>query len=223
MKRYLIATMIATTLTAAALTPTSANPTVVTPTSYEGVPGNVQTMLNHLKVKKESHIPYSRAKFVHWASAGNSCDVRDLVLLSEGQNVVVGDSCAIQSGQWRSSYDNIVTAIPSQFDIDHMVPLKEAWQSGAAWWTKGKRKRYANDLGYPGSLVAVTAQSNRSKSDQSPNEWLPAYDECQYMATWVAVKYRWSLSVDAKEMKFLQTNLPNCGYRAEIATPEKAR
>ncbi|GGT01368.1 hypothetical protein GCM10010270_86390 [Streptomyces violaceus] len=60
----------------------------------------------------------------------------------------------------------------SGLDIDHMVPLAEAWDSGASAWTAQRRERYANDPGQEASLVAVTARSNRSKADQDPAQWL---------------------------------------------------
>ncbi|MFJ4517488.1 hypothetical protein [Streptomyces sp. NPDC088816] len=68
-----------------------------------------------------------------------------------------------------------------------MVPPAESWDSGASEWTAQHREAYANDQGAPTSLVAVTACSNRSKSDQDPAEWLPPAAEvhCRYVAEWV--------------------------------------
>jgi hypothetical protein len=68
----------------------------------------------------------------------------------------------------RRVYDGVTTTNPSKFDIDHVVPLGEAWVSGARKWTTAKRTTYANDLGYAWSLDAVTAHSNRSKGDRDP-------------------------------------------------------
>jgi hypothetical protein len=56
--------------------------------------------------------------------------------------------------------------------IDHVVPLAEAWRSGAAAWNADQRERFANDLVDP-QLIAVSASSNRSKGDQDPAEWKP--------------------------------------------------
>ncbi|WP_308190804.1 HNH endonuclease family protein [Streptomyces sp. HPF1205] len=93
-----------------------------------------------------------------------------------------------------------------------MVPLAEAWDSGAYGWTARRRELYANDLGYPRSLVAVTARSNRSKADQDVAEWMPPAEDarCQYLDDWVSVKTRWALSVDGAEHRALQELAEAC-------------
>lgn len=118
--------------------------------------------------------------------------------------------CDIQRGLWRSYYDGVVTRESTTFDIDHLVPLAEAWDSGARRWTAGTRERYANDLGDRRTLVAVTASANRSKSDQDPAEWLPQLGRCQYVRQWVAVKIRWSLKVDRPEKRALTDLASHC-------------
>lgn len=94
-----------------------------------------------------------------------------------------------------------------------MVPLAEAWDSGASGWTETRREAYANDLHEPRSLAAVTARSNRSKADQDPSTWLPPYvaAQCGYITDWVIVKTRWGLSVDHKEKAVL---MEEAGCRA---------
>jgi hypothetical protein len=79
------------------------------------------------------------------------------------------------------------------FDIDHLSPLAEAWDSGAWAWDADTRMRYADDLDDPRSLIAVSASANRSKGDQDPAEWMPpaASYACTYITDWVAVKTRW--------------------------------
>ncbi|WP_254185598.1 GmrSD restriction endonuclease domain-containing protein [Nocardioides panacis] len=118
--------------------------------------------------------------------------------------------CDIQRGKWRSYYDGAVTRDSTSFDIDHLVPLAEAWDSGARRWNAETRKRYANDLGDRRSLVAVSASSNRSKSDQDPAEWMPDLGQCQYVRQWVAVKIRWTLKVDAAEKRALLAQAKHC-------------
>jgi CRISPR/Cas system Type II protein with McrA/HNH and RuvC-like nuclease domain len=86
-----------------------------------------------------------------------------------------------------------------RIDIDHMVPLAEAWDSGARNWTVADRERFANDLGDRRSLVGVTDTINQEKADQDPGTWLPPYFKCRYLKEFVAVKLRWRLSVDAAE------------------------
>lgn len=93
-----------------------------------------------------------------------------------------------------------------------MVPLAEAWDSGASEWTAERREQYANDLGSERSLVAVTAKSNRSKSDRDPGEWLPpaASAQCTYASDWVATKLRWKLTIDTKEQGALEKLAEDC-------------
>lgn len=101
---------------------------------------------------------------------------------------------------------------PSGLDIDHMVPLAEAWDSGASQWTAARRQAYANDLGAERSLVAVTAKANRSKADQDPAQWMPpaATARCTYLADWVGTKLRWSLTVDRHERDTLRQLAADC-------------
>ena len=93
-----------------------------------------------------------------------------------------------------------------------MVPLAEAWESGANDWTAARREQYANDLGFADSLIAVSASSNRSKGARDPAEWLPPTTgvHCWCAAAWVQVKTRWSLTVDQTEADKLQDVLAGC-------------
>ena len=105
-----------------------------------------------------------------------------------------------------SVYDSIQTADPSEFDIDHFIPLAEAWASGAADWDSDTRMRFANDLDYSMSLIAVSASSNRSRGASDPAEWLPENQDyrCEYVFNWVNVKYRWDLSIDPGEKEAIE-------------------
>jgi hypothetical protein len=180
--------------------------------------GSVSTryLLAHLASGAEHAAGYDRAKFSLWADADHDgCDSRDEVLIAEA--VVkprVRAGCDLRGGRWSSRYDGLTTRDPSGFDIDHMVPLNEAWQSGAWRWTAATRKAYANDLGYKASLIAVSAHSNRSKSDREPQDWLPELTgyACTYEAQWTAVKWRWHLKVNAAERSFLASRLRSCGW-----------
>ncbi len=195
----------------------TAVPAVSTPTQ----------MLSKLSVKAESSSTYSRSSFKHWIDAdGDSCNTRYEVLISEStKKVKIGSKCKLTGGTWASKYDNVKTTDPSKFDVDHFVPLKEAWQSGAHKWNASTRTAFANDLSFAGSLIAVSASSNRSKSDRDPNNWMPTNNKyhCVYIANWIAVKYRWSLTVDSKEKTFLSSQLKKCGSAAKAPVPSKAK
>ncbi|MFF8772385.1 HNH endonuclease family protein [Kitasatospora sp. NPDC015120] len=164
-----------------------------------------------LAVAAESHTTtYDRALFPHWITVSGTCNTRETVLKRDGSNVVTDANCAAVSGSWVSVYDNATTTTASAFDIDHLVPLAEAWRSGAWAWTTAQRQALANDLTRP-QLVAVSASSNRSKGDQDPAHWLPqASYRCTYARAWVQVKYYYGLSVDSAEKSALSSILNGC-------------
>ena len=114
---------------------------------------------------------------------------------------------------WVSRYDaETETGSGRGFDIDHLVPLKEAWDSGAHTGDPKTRERFANDLGYEHSLVAVSARSNRTKGAQEPTGWLPpeALQRCWYAAEWIHVKARWELGIDPAEADTLRDLVVGC-------------
>jgi hypothetical protein len=170
------------------------------------------TAIGSLPVATESRSGYSRSLFPHWVDAdGDGCSTRNEVLISEADDPVsVGSGCSLSGGRWFSYYDRVSWTDPGRIDIDHMVPLAEAWDSGAGGWSTATRQAYANDLGDSRSLVGVTDSVNAAKGDQDPREWLPAYDRCRYLREWVAVKLRWRLSVDSGEKTALQSLAAGC-------------
>lgn len=167
-----------------------------------------------LPVADESRTGYERTKFKHWVDADrDGCNTRMEVLIAEAVVPPTVDSgCAISGGVWHSYYDDADQTVARSLDIDHMVPLAEAWDSGASTWTAAERQDYANDLGDDRSLVAVTARENRQKADQDPATWLPsdAGAVCRYVGEWVAVKTRWGLTVDAGEAAALEQLADGC-------------
>jgi hypothetical protein len=178
--------------------------------------GTALHLLSHLRAAVEHPRGYDRALFVHWTDAdGDGCSTRGEVLIAESLTPPrVRSGCAV-AGSWRSVYDGVRTSSASSLDIDHVVALKEAWDSGAWAWTGRRRRAYANDLGSAGSLRAVSSASNRAKSDKDPAEWLPplAAFRCAYATGWVVVKVRWSLSVDTAERAALRRILAACPAR----------
>lgn len=154
---------------------------------------------------------YDRDKFPHWIQQGDNCDTREVVLKRDGDGVTTGTDCYPTGGSWYSVYDETTTTDPSKVQIDHMVPLADAWRSGAKNWTTAQRQAFANDLTNP-QLVAVSASSNESKSDQDPSTWKPpAQSEwCFYVRDWVQVKYSYSLTITTAEKAALNDMLGSC-------------
>ncbi|CAI7973527.1 MULTISPECIES: HNH endonuclease family protein [Parafrankia] len=170
------------------------------------------TRLNSLTVAAESHAStYDRDLFPHWITVSGACNTREQVLKRDGTGVVVNSSCAATSGSWYSPYDGATWTAAADVDIDHMVPLAEAWASGAWAWTTTQRQTYANDLGGP-ELWAVTDNVNQSKGDKDPAEWQPSLSSfrCTYARAWVQVKYYYNLTVDSTEKSALNTMLGTC-------------
>jgi hypothetical protein len=165
-----------------------------------------------LSVASEVRTGYDRDLFKLWTDAdGDGCSTRNEVLIAEAEEAPgVGSGCALSGGRWFSYYDGVSQTAPADLDIDHLVPLAEAWDSGARSWSSAKRESYANDLGDYRTLVAVTDSVNQTKSDQDPAEWLPAQQQCRYLREWVAVKHRWSLSVDSAEKSALTSLASGC-------------
>ena len=174
----------------------------------------LQQLIAQLVVAGEQGDGYDRDLFRHWIDGdGDGCNTRREVLIAEAKikPTVTGD-CDLVGGEWYSVYDQVTTTDPSSFDIDHFIPLKEAWDSGAYAWSSDKRKDFANDLGFGKSLIAVTASSNRSKSDRDPSDWMPPNTKyhCSYILSWVEVKIRWGLAVDKVELGTLNQYGKSC-------------
>ena len=179
--------------------------------------GNTDT----LSFMEEKVGGYDRSLFKHWIDADkDGCDTRKEVLIEEAiVKPKIGKKCVLSGGTWLSSYDNkTVKGSGSTLDVDHMVPLAEAWRSGAWQWTSAERELFANDLKDNRVLIAVTATSNRSKGDRDLANWLPKASKevvCDYVFAWIAVKSRYYLSVDPKESAVIERIAfePSCNAR----------
>lgn len=201
--------MIKTTLlraaTAAALT---VLPLTMTAPAHAAETLSLSEAVASLPLAAESRDGYQRTSFKHWNAGQNptdGCNTRMEVLLAEAVSAPeVLPGCKLSGGRWWSYYDAKWVTSAGALDVDHMVPLAEAWDSGASQWTAERREAYANDLDADTSLVAVTAGSNRSKADKDPAEWLPnAEVTCRYVSEWTGDKLRWRLTVDADELAAL--------------------
>lgn len=172
----------------------------------------------------EANTGYDRTLFKHWVDANGDCqNARQEVLISEAEagtpiTYTTSGKCTVATGRWFSYYDRVSWTLASDVDIDHMVPLAEAWGSGASGWTAARREAYANDLGDYRTLVGVTDNVNQSKSDQDPATWLPTYDKCRYVAEWVAVKIRWGLTADSAEKSVLNSYASSCSTTVTVTT-----
>jgi hypothetical protein len=203
-------------------TTSSSSTTVATSTSTTtgGVApvaaGTTAALLASIVVENEYTSGYVRELFPHWKDLdGNGCDTREEVLIRDSLTKAQVDpfGCVVVAGDWLSPYDGARWSDKGDVDIDHVVALKEAWDSGAWAWTTSQRTLFANDLSDPRTLLAVTDSVNQSKSDKDPSNWLPplASYHCTYIADWVAVKARWKLSMDQSEYGRVKKLVDSCG------------
>lgn len=192
--------------------------TVVLPGSAGATPPNIpsestaRSELSQLRVAPDGSMTgYSRDKFPHWITISGSCNTRETVLKRDGTNVNTDSSCYPTSGSWYSPYDGATWSLASDVDIDHIIPLANAWRTGASSWTTAKRQQFANDLSNP-QLIAVTDNVNQSKGDQSPATWKPPRTAywCTYAKMWTHVKYRYVLTITSAEKSALTDMLNRC-------------
>jgi hypothetical protein len=153
---------------------------------------------------------------------GNGCNQRDDVLRRDavaGTTVVEQQGACdhdVLAGTWVDPYTGSVLTFDDLKDlsqaqaiqIDHVVPLAEAWVSGADSWSDDRRREYANDLD---GLLATDGPTNASKGAYDPAAWRPKKDfQCAYADLWITVKARWDLTVDTSEVMALQDMLGYC-------------
>ncbi|MFG2497287.1 HNH endonuclease family protein [Streptomyces sp. NPDC048441] len=209
--RRRLATLTALTALASAATFLTGAPAQAAPPEPVSA-ATARTYLGQLTEKAEgSSDGYSREKFPHWITQSGACNTREVVLKRDGTDVQQDSSCAATSGTWKSPYDGGTWTASGDVDIDHVVPLSEAWKSGASAWTTAQRQGFANDLTRP-QLIAVTDNVNQSKGDQDPAKWLPptASYHCMYARMWVDVKHHYSLTVNPEEKSKLSSILNGC-------------
>ena len=160
--------------------------------------------LEAIRVEPEHRAGYAREGWPHWRDADGDClDTRDEVLAAESLERVrlSPGGCSVVAGRWQGDYTGETVTDPGALDVDHLVPLQEAHDSGGWIWDRTRRAAYANDFSDPRTLIAVTAGANRSKGAQGPEDWLPPDPaaRCRYIADWTLVKARWDLSMDERE------------------------
>lgn len=152
--------------------------------------------------------PYDRDLYRHWIDSDGDCvNTRHEVLINESLTIPTmdDDECKVAAGLWFDPYTGRFFEDPTELDVDHLVPLKEAHESGGHAWSASKRRDYANDMADADTLIAVYKSANRSKGARDPANWMPENTawHCAYIKRWSAVKARWNLSMDAVEARWI--------------------
>ena len=175
------------------------------------------TALNSLSVKgRAAKTGYTRAQFPTWSDLNhNGCDTRNEILNRDLTKVLFKagtKDCKVTSGSLLDPYSGKVitfSSTKSTIDIDHVVSLSNAWQTGAAYFDKTKRQLIAND---PLNLLAVDYSLNRQKGDGDAATWLPPLKSyrCDYVARQIAVKAKYALWVTSPEKDAMVKILEKC-------------
>jgi hypothetical protein len=160
---------------------------------------------------------YSRERFSDgWAEVG-SCNIRDKILARDMKDVrfrTSGD-CTVMSGTLNDPYTGKIIhfvrgpSTSAAVQIDHVVAVSDAWQTGAQQLTAGEREQLYND---PLELIAVDGPANEQKGDGDASAWLPpntGYD-CPYVARQIAVKKKYHLWVTPTEKIAMNKLLSTC-------------
>jgi len=207
--------IIITTLLIPTTNSRAADTSTATKSQYE----SALTALNKLPVKgRAAKTGYSREQFPHWKDPDkNGCDTRNDILKRDLTKVVFKadtNNCKVISGKLLDPYSNKsisfdLSKSASTIDIDHVVALSNAWQTGAFQLTLTQRTNFAND---PLNLLAVDYKLNRQKGDGDAATWLPPYKSyrCSYVARQVSVKAKYKLWVTAPEKSAIANLLTTC-------------
>lgn len=172
--------------------------------------------LNSLPVKgRAPKTGYTRSQFGNGWAKKEGCDTRNTILARDLQDVKMGDDCKVDSGVLNDPYTGTVIQFirgdktSSAVQIDHVIALSNAWQTGAQQLSEELRIELAND---PLNLLAVDGPANQAKSDGDAATWLPKYKpfRCQYITRQIQVKQRYDLWVTPAEKQAMLSVLDKC-------------
>ncbi|AMS06163.1 DUF1524 domain-containing protein [Acidipropionibacterium acidipropionici] len=192
--------------------------------------GTAAAMLETLPVKgRAPKTGYTREQFGQaWADVDhNGCDTRNDILHRDLTGITTRSGtrdCIVTSGTLQDPYTGTTIHFvrgektSSAVQIDHVVALSDAWQTGAQKIGAEQRRRLAND---PLNLLAADGPANQQKSDGDAATWLPSNKafRCQYVARQVAVKHAYKLWVTQAEKSAISSILSGCkGQKVPTAT-----
>lgn len=153
-----------------------------------------------------SSIPkYNRSEWGRWSDPDRNClNTRHEILKSRSLTKPVVKNCKVVSGSWRDFYYSEVLTNPKKIDIDHVVPLKHAHESGGYKWPSNKRKQFYTDQE---NLVITNRKYNRQKGPKTILEWIPVDQRyaCKYVKRWFSIKNKYLLNIEKQEVGYFKS------------------
>ena len=196
--------------------PGAAGVAAPTTTSTTSVGAEIAPGVRRLVIAPAHPDGYDRALFSDWTDPDGDCqDTRAEILIASSALPVTftsSTSCTVATGSWTDPWSGAVVTSARSLDIDHTVPLANAWRSGAWSWTPEARAAYAVDAADPGHLLAIPLGENRSKGDDGPESWRPPDrgSWCRYVQIWTGVKAKWSLTATPEEWAAIEEMAATC-------------
>ncbi len=161
---------------------------------------------------------YSRDQFGNGWGEINGCGTREVILNRDLVDVSLNDKCQVESGVLHDPYTGKTidfkrgSGTSGAVQIDHVVALSDAWQTGAQQLISSQRVKLAND---PLELLAVDGPANDNKGDGDAATWLPPNKSfrCEYIARQIAVKQKYKLWVTSAEKDAMAHVLSSCQFQ----------
>lgn len=175
-----------------------------------------RTYVRRFATQHPKQTPYKRTLYRHWIDEDKNCrDTRAEVLIRDARGHKVEfdtKGCKVEGGTWDDPYTGTLFKDANDLDVDHLVPLKNAHESGAWAWTPERKREYANFLEYRQHLLSVSASENRKKGDKGPDRYMPPNlrYHCAYVRAWIEVKRDWELEMTLDESRAVEAVARSC-------------
>ncbi|MCE3010796.1 MAG: HNH endonuclease family protein [Proteobacteria bacterium] len=174
------------------------------------------SLLNFIRHRSNPSSPREKyARLKHFGSWRN--DPMDGLCYNTRAKILIRDSktpvqfrdnnpCSVATGEWKDPYTGETLYTSQEIQIDHFVPLKHAYISGAHKWSPQRRCHYANFMANRYHLISVEASENMKKSDGAPDEYVPPNQKyvCKYIENWLKIKLTWNLVLFTEEVEAIE-------------------